>query len=111
MNLIKIIYFKCLGYSPAMSEDKDVMILKLHIAREDITATFQLYKEWIYNNNISVILCKDFVVLFLNQGVKDDTVELTDLGKSIKDKSHLTFYILYELNMGKEQFWHSEDIN
>lgn len=44
MNIIKTIYFKCVGHSPAKSEDKDVMILKLHITREDVTATFQLCK-------------------------------------------------------------------
>lgn len=44
MNPINIIYFKYVGYSPAKSEDKDATILKLRIAREDIRATFQLYK-------------------------------------------------------------------
>lgn len=44
MNIIKTIYFKCVGYSSAKSEDKDVTNLKLYIAREDVTATFQLCK-------------------------------------------------------------------
>lgn len=44
MNPINIMYFKCVGYFPTKSEDKDATILKSHIAREDIRATFQLHK-------------------------------------------------------------------
>lgn len=49
-----------------------------------------------YNTNISVFFCKDFVMLFfffLNCGVKDGMVKPIVPGKSIRDKSYLAFLI------------------
>ena len=48
------------------------------------------------------VFCKDFVVFFFfNCGGKDDIVKLIVLGKSIRDKSYLTFLYFARAKYGQ----------